>query len=32
MKVLKVEKLNIDGILENINFEIEKGELVLLRQ
>ena len=30
MKVLKVEKLNIDGILENINFEIEKGEIVTL--
>ena len=30
MKVLKVEKLNIESILKDISFEIEKGEIVTL--
>ena len=30
MKVLKVEKLNIEAILKDISFEIEKGEIVTL--
>ena len=30
MKVLKIEKLNIKDILENISFEINKGEIVTL--